>query len=385
MKIKEITIQKYKSIYEAIIELKDFNVFVGKNNVGKTNFLDCLSFVSELSQSGNVKNIFSNRGGYDKIIYGGQVKNNIHIYVKFMFKRNTIIYDVSLNGNGFIEEYVSINNKIYIERIKIASGVSRSLKIYHSVNEDYVSYNINEDMSILLFYNQYGIKMGDDLYNDIFNELVKAIKSWKFYHLNPSVMRNVRTVSKTYDIGRSGSYLSNALHSIMSSHLDIFKDIEASLSSGIEEIEKLRTPLDNNSPAGTYVSIKEKGFSNYFDLKQISDGTLIILAHLTIINSPEHKSLIGIEEPESYIHPQLLIYLKDVLKSSGIQIVAVTHSPYFVDALKPHDLIIVNKIDGKTQFLDVTSKEQLKKYLKTLTLGELLYSRETEDAVYHKK
>ena len=66
----------------------------------------------------------------------------------------------------------------------------------------------------------------------------------------------------------------------------IFNDIVDARKSGVEEIEDVNSELDDSDPAKTFISIKEKNFDVPFDLNQISDGTLIILAHLTIIYSP---------------------------------------------------------------------------------------------------
>ncbi|MDQ1295595.1 MAG: hypothetical protein QG608_3480 [Actinomycetota bacterium] len=38
----------------------------------------------------------------------------------------------------------------------------------------------------------------------------------------------------------------------------------------------------------------------------VSDGTLKLLAYLTILHDPELPTLIGIEEPENQLHPYLM-------------------------------------------------------------------------------
>ena len=44
MKISKITIQNFRSIEKAEIEVTDFNIFVGQNNCGKTNLFEALEF-----------------------------------------------------------------------------------------------------------------------------------------------------------------------------------------------------------------------------------------------------------------------------------------------------------------------------------------------------
>ena len=42
MKIKSIEIKNFRSIKDAIIEMSDFNILVGQNNCGKTNFFEAV-------------------------------------------------------------------------------------------------------------------------------------------------------------------------------------------------------------------------------------------------------------------------------------------------------------------------------------------------------
>ena len=51
-----------------------------------------------------------------------------------------------------------------------------------------------------------------------------------------------------------------------------------------------------------------------------------------------------------------------------------THSPDLLNFLAPEDLVIVEKVDGKTQCREVKDMTGVKEALKTLGLGELWYS-----------
>lgn len=91
-KIKEITIKNYKSIKEMQLELnKDLNVFVGANNSGKTNILDCIFEGVNLQSDLNNFRSISRLQNYDqklplvtiitdkkeKFIYNNNVSNKI--------------------------------------------------------------------------------------------------------------------------------------------------------------------------------------------------------------------------------------------------------------------------------------------------------------------
>lgn len=44
MKIKRIKIENFRSIKQTEFKTTDFNIFVGQNNCGKTNFFEALEF-----------------------------------------------------------------------------------------------------------------------------------------------------------------------------------------------------------------------------------------------------------------------------------------------------------------------------------------------------
>ena len=44
MKISKIKIDNFRSIEQAEFDLTDFNIFVGQNNSGKTNFFEAIEY-----------------------------------------------------------------------------------------------------------------------------------------------------------------------------------------------------------------------------------------------------------------------------------------------------------------------------------------------------
>lgn len=108
---------------------------------------------------------------------------------------------------------------------------------------------------------------------------------------------------------------------------------------------------------------------------RLSDGTLRYLSLLAILCDPEPPPLIGIEEPELGLHPDLVPKIADLLveASERTQIIVTTHSDLLVDAMteRPEAVVVVEKNDGKTQAKRLEANEELKEYLKTYRLGEL--------------
>ena len=66
MKISRIKVENYRSIRSAEIQVADFNVLVGQNNHGKTNFFDAIKWF--YTPSGNLESLKNSLAGVDEHI-----------------------------------------------------------------------------------------------------------------------------------------------------------------------------------------------------------------------------------------------------------------------------------------------------------------------------
>ena len=112
---------------------------------------------------------------------------------------------------------------------------------------------------------------------------------------------------------------------------------------------------------------------------RLSDGCLRYLCLLAILLDPEPPPLIGIEEPELGMHPDLIPGIADLLvdASSRCQLVVTTHSDILVDALteQPESVVVCEKHDGRTTMKRLNQSE-LSHWLEKYRLGELWTSGE---------
>ncbi|KLO21563.1 hypothetical protein X275_08740 [Marinitoga sp. 1197] len=51
MKIKKLKVKNFKSFNELEVELKNFNVLIGANAAGKSNFIHIFEFLRDIAQS----------------------------------------------------------------------------------------------------------------------------------------------------------------------------------------------------------------------------------------------------------------------------------------------------------------------------------------------
>jgi predicted ATPase len=117
-----------------------------------------------------------------------------------------------------------------------------------------------------------------------------------------------------------------------------------------------------------------------FPAVAVSDGTLRALGALVAVaqlaDGSNSVRLVGIEEPETALHPAAAGALMDALHEGAVhtQVVVTTHSPDLLDSLELESdrLLVVESRDGVTEIgpIDRVSREAIKEHL--FTPGELL-------------
>ena len=87
----------------------------------------------------------------------------------------------------------------------------------------------------------------------------------------------------------------------------------------------------------------EKGISARF----ASDGSLKLLANLTLLQQAGSLQLIGFEEPETYMAPQTLFPITEAMRETAgeAQILVNTHSPTILNAFRPEEVWILYRIE----------------------------------------
>ena len=116
----------------------------------------------------------------------------------------------------------------------------------------------------------------------------------------------------------------------------------------------ITTPFNDGKVS---VVIEENG-GRQIPAERLSDGTLRYLSLLTALLDPDPPPLIGIEEPELGLHPDIVFELAKLLveASERTQLVVTTHSHTLVDALTDHptSMVACRKHEGQTWFKRVT-------------------------------
>ncbi|WP_366524784.1 AAA family ATPase [Ferrovum sp.] len=176
------------------------------------------------------------------------------------------------------------------------------------------------------------------------------ITGWYVSYLSVDETRSQPEAGPQERLSRTGHNVANVIQYLAEQHPDKLERIFEVLRSRVPRIERV---LAEAMPDGRLLlQIKDAPFEHPVLARFASDGTLKMLAYLVMLYNPSPSSFIGIEEPENFLHPRLLPELAEECRAASErgQLLITTHSPFFVNALRPNEVRILYRDDkGYTQ------------------------------------
>jgi len=121
--------------------------------------------------------------------------------------------------------------------------------------------------------------------------------------------------------------------------------------------------------------------------ENFSQGTLYLLAILTLSFAPRPPSIVCLEEGDRGVHPRMLREVRDALyrlsyprdfglDRAPVQVVTTTHSPYMLDQFREHpeEIVLANKQGTAATFQRLSERPDVLELMKETHLGDLWYS-----------
>jgi predicted ATPase len=211
------------------------------------------------------------------------------------------------------------------------------------------------------------------------------IESWYLSYFIPDAARKLPPIGAQKHLDRTGENLGNVVQYMERAHPERFQAILDQIARKIPGIQSI---AHEKSPDGRLLlRFNERGYSDPFYQQSMSDGTLKMFAYLLLLEDPEPRPFIGIEEPENGLYHKLLEELaREFVRHAEIsqektQVLVTTHSPYFVDALKPEQVWLMEKDEsGYTQVTRTADMPIIVEMVKEeIPLGSLWYSNHFEE------
>lgn len=206
------------------------------------------------------------------------------------------------------------------------------------------------------------------------------IEGWYLSYFTPDAARGLPLAGPQKHLNIHGDNLGNVVQFMEREHPKKFKQVLDTIASKIPGLCRIDS---QKSPDGRLLlRFHDKGFEDPFYAQQMSDGTLKVFAYLLLLEDPSPPPFLCVEEPENGLYHKLLETLAEEFRDhatgrkGGSQIFITTHQPYFVDALSPEEVWILEKSSCGYSSIKRASEDPLIVSLVSegLPLGSLWYS-----------
>ena len=354
----------YRSLRDQDMDLNDLNVFIGANASGKSTILDALRFLSEAVRSRDFRAPVFARGGIVHLAWKGEAADRIELVVRLKDAERTYEWSPCLVRRG--HEFYVVEQVLELPDgrppVQLLDANKGEGWWWSGENGDRVALKQGPTSCALV------AAAADASFPA--RGVAEFVGRWGFFDPNPFLLRRDWTGLDGGRFDHYGRNLGETLYTLQQSSPAVLERIvEATraivgLPTGIEarKSEDDRFYFMQTEPGLRY-SVHQMG---------VSSGTLRMLALMTALFADPETNLIGIEEPENYVHPTALSAFLGYLAQARdrIQFMVTTHSPLLLDFLDRPEAVRVVKSSGQgTTVVKGASPDNVRRALEASGFG----------------
>jgi len=415
MAIKRIKVKNFKSFKELDVELGKFDIVIGANASGKSNFIHIFEFLKNITDYG-LDDAISMQGGIEffrnlnteynenfsiKIISDNVFKlllrskkgksdligiktKKLNYEFELKFKQRGLGYGIvndKFSGEISFLKVEKQNNKIKEKEI-IGDGeftifVNKG-KIDVILKKNPQSVPIEKDKIFPSFLREEKLPnntllLESPFYFLFFPPFESMLSNMSIYDFDPKLPKKATPITGRVKLEKDGNNLSIVLKNIIEN-----KNKKRKLTNLIKDLLPFIDDINVGKFADKSFLFKLREIyseEQYLPASLISDGTINITA-LIIALYFEENLLTIIEEPERNLHPYLISKIIDMMKdaSQKKQIIVTTHNPEMIKHADLNDILLISRDkEGFSNISRPSEKEEIKVFLKNDMGIEELY------------
>lgn len=391
MKIIGLSLENFRSFEEKtqLDNIKPISVFVGANNVGKSNIIEFLKFLKNMTSKSWSKTfeeiIFDQKDKTIKLELEVELTESErrkiinlmpqidHVFTKINFKEdkifNKIKYITEIDKQGPINErlYLSDNGGNYcqiLSHLVTNNVVERSIGQLQDHFKAQNSYQNLSQIRVAKFDQKSRERFG------LFEPRNPNIVEYKILEFLVNFLQAIKVIGlprhadlkmpggEHKQLEDSGKNLIGVMTTILSSDSGEFVRIMNSYKKIVSGIESINVP-----PIGAdyTMKIKEQGLDSQIDFANISTGLHQSLILFMVLERAAQGQIICVEEPEIHLHAssqkRLLRYLHT--KTEKNQFFFTTHSSVFTSMDDKTSTFLITKNNGRSKITPIEKREDL--------------------------
>lgn len=409
MKIKRLKVSNFKTFSDLDISLSDFNVLIGANGSGKSNFISIFRFLRDLEKHG-LEDAISLQGGSDYFLNFSLKKNNLfsisielesigdnvsfrspyirtRTHMRISVKK--IIYTLKIEflqkGKGIdeIEEEVIVTyDALELDRLHISKSKTlgeMTVKIISTSKNKSLSTEIIDiapelkkhisENDIIPDFLRERLKLNSEKKTSILSRFLSftlmrpLFEDIAIYDFDPKSIKQPSPLTAKLQLEENAKNIAVVLKNLLSQEKNSkkFTQLISNILPFLKNIN-VKEPMDK--------SLRLEFKESYVPKKNlpaelISDGTAFITAIIVALFF-EKSDVAIFEEPERNLHPKLIRKLVDYMKdvSKRKQIIVTTHNTELIKNLEKEDILFISrKKDGVSQIERLQDIERIKLFL----------------------
>ncbi len=410
MAIKKIKIANFKSFKDLEVEFGRFNVLIGGNASGKSNFVQIFKFLRDIIDY-DLDNAISMQGGIEylrNIIIGSSEDFSVEVVVSDQrpilpmkkekkligSKKYEVIYKFSMRFGKEGQEFEILEDKLIRKydfvRLEMQKGeieerekLGRGQIILYNINGKFdidsnLPEGIEEEDIFPSFLREQELQPGTLLLENPY--FLFLIYPWEdifsnaaIYDFDSKLSKKSVPITGKAELEEDGSNLAIVLKNIIGD-----EDKKRKFSNLVKDLLPFVEDVDVEKFTDRSLLLKLQEIytkEQYLPAFLMSDGTINIIALIVALYF-EKKPLAIIEEPERNIHPYLISKVVDMMKdaSQQKQIIVTTHNPEVVKYAGLDNILLVSRDkEGFSTISRPSEKDEVKTFLENEVGIEELY------------
>lgn len=374
LRLESLRLKNFRAFRNAEIKnIPNYCVLVGANGVGKSTVFSVFEFLKDAMES-NVNAALGRLGGslgFKEVRCRGS-EGPIEIELKFRISEKSplITYFVAISeekGRAFVEREVlkyrrgskgkpwAFLDFSHGKGFAIANELEK-VESEEALERDEQTLKSPDLLAIkgLAQFKKFPAVMA----------LGELIENWHISDFHISKARSIPETGYAEHLSREGENLPLVIQYLHNFHQEIFKKILDLLSKRVPGIANVEAKTTEEGRV--LLKFQDGAFADPFLARYVSDGTIKMLAYLVLLFDPNPHPLLCVEEPENQLYVSLLEELAEDFRqyaNRGGQVMVSTHSPDFLNALKPEEVFYIVKRNGYSEIKCAADDEQIVAYV----------------------
>jgi predicted ATPase len=340
-RIEYLKVENYRALRS--VELKDLTpltVLLGPNGSGKSTLFDVFNFLSECFQSGLRPAWEARQRARELKTRGSDGPIVIELKYREGPKQPVVTYHLAIDeeakGPVVVEEWLQWKRGSHGRPFRFLDYQRGQGSAASGEEPDETDKRIETPLrsADLIAVNT----LGQFAAHPRIAALREFITDWYVSYLSIRETRSQPMAGPQDRLSKTGDNLPNVIQYLKEQHPERLEHIFSVLKRRVPRLESV---LAEPMPDGRLLlQLKDAPFERPVLSRFVSDGTLKLLAYLTVLYDPEPPQFIGIEEPENFLHPRLLYELGEECRAAveRSQLLVTTHSPFFLNAVRPEEV-----------------------------------------------